>query len=453
MKRAAIFATLSVGTIVLAAWMFTRLFSSPAEQRAIVLSAAIAIGVQLAAFALGTFLMPANAIAGWGVGMLLRLVTLVFFGLVVVRGAELPANASLISLATFLFLTTLVEPFFLPAMHTGKTSVKSGALALLVLMLATASPVAAQHDAKAHADSAVSGSAELINQSIPGATHETAAPPGGADIIMPHITDAKHFELPCFNTHLACEIHLPTWNVHVGGLTIDLAPTKHVLMMLLAATLASVILIYSARAQGRHQKEGKPPKGLANAMEALVLYMRNEIILPNVGHHGDRYVPFLLTLFFFILFMNLLGLVPYGSTATGNLSVTATLAIISFVMIEVAGMRALGKGYINTIVYWPHDMSLPMKMGLTLILTPVELIGKFTKPFALAIRLFANMTAGHVIVLALIGLIFTFPMVFLAPLAMALGIMLLELMVSFIQAFIFTLLVSVFIGLIRESAH
>ena len=453
MKRAVIFAALTVGITVLFAWFFSLMFTSPEEQRAIMLSAAVAIAVQLVGFGLGSFVAPANPIAGWGIGMMLRFVTLVFFGLVAVRVMSLPPAASLISLATFLFLTTLVEPFFLPSMHTGKTSVKTGTVALVAFLLAIASPVSAQHDAKTQHDSLVSGSAELINQSIPGATHEGAEPEGGGDIIMPHITDAKHFEIPWPNSHLAKEVHLPTWNVHVGPLTIDLAPTKHVLMMLLAAFIACFILISAARAQGRHQAEGKPPKGIANAMEALVLYMRNEIILPNVGHHGERYVPFLLTMFFFILFMNLLGLVPYGSTATGNLSVTATLAIISFVMIEVAGMRALGKGYINTIVYWPHDMSLPMKMGLTLILTPVELIGKFTKPFALAIRLFANMTAGHVIVLALIGLIFTFPMVFVAPLAMALGIMLLELMVSFIQAFIFTLLVSVFIGLIRESAH
>ena len=453
MKRAAIFASLTVGITVLFAWFFSLMFTAPEDHRAILLTATVAIAVQLVGFGFGSFFAPTNAIAAWGIGMMLRFVTLVFFGLVVVRAMGLPAGASLISLATFLFLTTLVEPFFLPSMTPGKTTVKSGAIALVALFFSLASPLSAQHDAKGHADSAVSGSAELINQSIPGATGDHAAPPGGADIIMPHITDAKHFEIPWPNSHLAKEVHLPTWEVDLGPVTIDLAPTKHVLMMLLAALLCCVILISAARAQGRNQVEGKPPKGIANAMEALVLYMRNDIILPNVGHHGERYVPFLLTMFFFILFMNLLGLVPYGSTATGNLSVTATLAIISFVMIEIAGMRALGKGYINTIIYWPHDMSLPMKMGLTLILTPVELIGKFTKPFALAIRLFANMTAGHVIVLALIGLIFTFPMVFVAPLAMALGIMLLELMVSFIQAFIFTLLVSVFIGLIRESAH
>jgi F-type H+-transporting ATPase subunit a len=177
--------------------------------------------------------------------------------------------------------------------------------------------------------------------------------------------------------------------------------------------------------------------------------------MPNVGHHGEKYVPFLLSLFFFILFANVLGLIPYGATPTGNISVTAMLAIMSFVMVEIAGMRELGAGYLKTIVYWPHDMPVPMKMGLTVILTPVEIIGKFTKPFALAIRLFANMTAGHVIVLAFIGMIFTFGSWVIAPLPflMAVAIMLLEVLVAFIQAFIFTLLTSVFIGQIRAGAH
>ena len=132
---------------------------------------------------------------------------------------------------------------------------------------------------------------------------------------------------------------------------------------------------------------------------------------------------------------------------------TATLAIAPFVI--EAGIKAQGKGYINTIVYWPHDMSLGMKLFISPILTPIEIIGKFTKPFALAIRLFANMVSGHVVLLALISLIFTFSSWLLVPLpiAMAIGISLLELFVAFLQAFIFTLLSRVFIGLIREGAH
>jgi F-type H+-transporting ATPase subunit a len=118
-------------------------------------------------------------------------------------------------------------------------------------------------------------------------------------------------------------------------------------------------------------------------------------------------------------------------------------------------MRTLGWGYIKTIVYWPSDQPFIMKAVLTPLMTPIEIFGKFTKPFALAVRLFANMTAGHIVVLALIGLIFTFGKYYIAPLplAMAFGIMVLEVFIAFLQAYVFALLASVFIGLIREGAH
>jgi F-type H+-transporting ATPase subunit a len=215
------------------------------------------------------------------------------------------------------------------------------------------------------------------------------------------------------------------------------------------------VLVTAARAHARQTREAGTPRGFAAAVESVVLYMRNEVILPNVGPHGEAFVPFCLTLFFFILTGNLLGLMPWGATATGNISVTAMLAITSFLVIEIAGMRALGWGYINTVVYWPHDMPLAMKAPLTLIMTPIELIGKFTKPFALAIRLFANMTGGHIVLLALIGLIFTFNSWVIAPipLLMTIAIMFLELGVAMLQAFVFTLLVSVFIGQVRVAHH
>jgi F-type H+-transporting ATPase subunit a len=251
------------------------------------------------------------------------------------------------------------------------------------------------------------------------------------------------------------EVELPHWQpINVGGLEIDLSPTKHVVMLLLAATLCVVVLVGAAAAHRRHTHAVGRPKGFAAGIEAMVLYIRNEVVLPNVGHHGDAYVPFVLTLFFFILFANLLGLIPYGSTATGNISVTATLALITFIVVEVAGMRAQGAGYLNTIFYWNKDLPLYMRIPLFLILSPVELLGKFTKPFALAIRLFANMTAGHIVVLAFIGLIFFFGnLASGAPFLMAVAIMVLELFVAFLQAFIFSLLASVFIGQIREGAH
>jgi F-type H+-transporting ATPase subunit a len=303
---------------------------------------------------------------------------------------------------------------------------------------------------------------------IPAASHaQDAAAPKKApaaekaaqpDFITPHISDGHAIDLPSFSMkdNFTKEVELPRFApVHIGPLTLDLSITKHVVMILIAALLCLVTLMTAAASQARSAATGKPPKGFANAIEAMVLYIRNEVILPNVGHHGEAFVPFLLTIFFFILFCNLLGLFPYGATATSNISVTATLAIVSFLVIEIAGMRALGWGYINTIVYWPHDMPIAIKAPITLIMTPVELIGKFTKPLALAIRLFANMIAGHVVVLALISIIFTFGswLIMPAPVLATTGIMMLEIFVAFLQAFVFCLLVSVFIGQIREGAH
>jgi F-type H+-transporting ATPase subunit a len=332
---------------------------------------------------------------------------------------------------------------------------------VVALLLSAASIQAQEHAApqRPDVDSLVSAKvAQEIQGHAPDEAHAGESEASRKiDIITPHISDSHHMECPAsWKIWEARECHLPRWEpIHIGGLTLDLSPSKHVVMLWVAAILTFATLFFAGRGGRRYQEAGRAPKGFPNAIEAVSLYMRNEVIMPNVGHHGARYVPFILTLFYFILFANLLGLVPYGSTATGNISVTATLAILSFLMVEWAGIRTLGRGYINTIVYWPHDMPLGMKLPMTLIMTPVEIIGKFTKPFALAIRLFANMTAGHVVVLALVGLIFTFGSWWVAggPFVMALAIMMLEIFVAFLQAFIFAVLTSVFIGQIREGAH
>ncbi len=273
---------------------------------------------------------------------------------------------------------------------------------------------------------------------------------------MPHITDSKHLEFPWIHGwgNWAGHVTLPTWNVTLAGKTFDMGPTKHIMYLLFAATVAAILLVGTARAHARHTHEVGRPRGFAAGIEGVILYLRNEVYMPAIGHGGERYVPFCLTLFFFIAIANLFGLVPYGSAATGNIAVTATLAIITLVVVEVAGMKALGKGYLGTIVYWPHDMPIYMKLPFTLVMTPVEIMGKFTKPFALTIRLFANMIAGHVVILALIGLIFMFgALVSIVAVPMALFIMLLELLVAFIQAFIFSVLAAVFIGQIRAAHH
>jgi F-type H+-transporting ATPase subunit a len=289
-----------------------------------------------------------------------------------------------------------------------------------------------------------------------GATHETTKAGGPVDIITPHITDSHHLEIPWPNAHLAKEIELPRFApVHIGSMTVDLSPTKHVVFMLLSALVVTLVLVGSANASKKQHATSGRSRGFTGGIEAMALYLRNEVVLPNVGHHGNAFVPFALTLFFFILVMNLFGMLPWGSTATGNVSVTATLAIITAIVVELAGIRANGLGYLSTIFYWNKDLPIVMRVVMFFVMSPVEMVGKISKPFALTIRLFANMTAGHIVLLALIGLIFSFQSWALAgvPVLMATAISMLELFVSFLQAFIFTLLACVFIGQIREAHH
>jgi F-type H+-transporting ATPase subunit a len=281
---------------------------------------------------------------------------------------------------------------------------------------------------------------------------------GGFDItsmILHHLADSKELELPFGRV-----IHLPQFEpIHLGFLTLDFSLTKHVVFMMLAALLVALVLIVAARGARREHEAGagRGPKGAANVVEAFILYLRDEVALKNLGHGGEKYVPYVITAFFFILFCNLLGLLPWGASPTGNISVTAAMAVMTFLLVEFAGMRELGfKGYARTIFYAPEGMSLAMKIPMLVIMTPVEFLGKLTKPFALAIRLYANMTAGHAVVLALTGLLVMAGManrllIAPAPVIMAVAIMILEIFVAFLQAYIFAMLSAVFIGLIRHS--
>lgn len=325
---------------------------------------------------------------------------------------------------------------------------KTGSFAtLLAAVVLAAAPLRAQD----HAATPAAVTAEPVQHDAPAAEHGA----GPVDIITPHITNSDHMELPYWKFPFWVEVALPHWKpITVGGVEIDLSPTKHVVMLLFGSALLFTLMVLAAGSLRRARAAGVAPKGAPNAIEAMILYIRDEVILPNVGHHGEGFVPYLLTAFFFILTLNLLGLVPYGSTATGNISVTATLAIMTFLTVEIAGIRANGLGYLRTIFYWNNDVPVAMRPLLFLIMSPVEMIGKITKPVALAIRLFANMTAGHIVVLAFMGLIFSFGSIISgAPFIMAVLVMVLELFVAFLQAFIFTLLSSVFIGQIREAHH
>ena len=272
---------------------------------------------------------------------------------------------------------------------------------------------------------------------------------------MAHLGNSHTIELPSWNVPYYKEIELPRLApIRVDGLTIDLSPTRHAVFLALAAVLVGLVFLYTSRVVARAEAAGRPPRGFAAAMEAMVLYIRQEVILPNVGPHGEGYVNYLLTVFFFILTCNLLGLLPWSATPTSNIAVTGAMAALSLVVIEISGMQALGlKGYLGTIFFLPHGLPTALKPIMLIIMTPIEIIGKLAKPFALAVRLFANMTAGHVVVLALIGLTFFFQsyLVGVAASLMATGIMLLELFVAFLQAFVFTLLTSVFIGLMRAE--
>jgi F-type H+-transporting ATPase subunit a len=214
-----------------------------------------------------------------------------------------------------------------------------------------------------------------------------------------------------------------------------------------------------ARSIDRRRREGKAPKGFGNAVEAMVLYVRNEIAITNIGHDGAKFAPLILTLFFFILYANLLGLLPWGSSATGNLAVTGALAILVFLTVEIGGMLKLGpKGYMRTL--FPQLPGLGGAGGavMSVAMFPIEVLGKLVKPFALAVRLFGNMTAGHFVILSLFGIIFLFGQLYvwnvgigIVTATLVTGIMMLELIVALLQAYVFALLSAVFIGLMQHE--
>ncbi len=269
-----------------------------------------------------------------------------------------------------------------------------------------------------------------------GAT-TTKASESGNDWILHHILDGQELELPFIGS-----IHLP----HIELFGIDFSITRHVVFMWVAFIIL-VAIFYAVR---KSYEKSKVPSGLTNVMEIMILFVKDEIVKPTIGKGYEKFLPFLLTVFFFILTSNFLGLIPYSATVTSNISITASLAIISFLVMQIGGILNNGfLGYFKGLV--PHGVPI----WLIPLMFVVELLGLFTKPFALAIRLFANMTGGHLVILSLIGLIFILKTVIIIPLSIsfALFIYLLEILVALIQAYIFTILSSLFIGMAVHQEH
>lgn len=258
------------------------------------------------------------------------------------------------------------------------------------------------------------------------------------DTILHHVQDSNSIDIWPLG-------HITLPEIYLFGINFSI--TKHLIMM----WVASALLIFIFHRVFRNARDPhKAPTGVANLLEALIVFLRDEVIMPNMGKEGKHYLPFFLTVFFFILSCNLLGMIPYGATATGNVTVTAALALIALVMIQLGGIREHGlKHHLHNLV----PAGIPV--WLLPIMIPVEILGQFTKPFALCIRLYANMTAGHIVILSFISMIFIFQSVLIAPVSIlfALFISLVELFVCFLQAYIFTMLTALFMGMSVHPQH
>ena len=276
------------------------------------------------------------------------------------------------------------------------------------------------------------------------------------ELLMHHTADAYALDFsPLFKWEYGK--FLP--DIHIGALTLNLTPSKHAIFMMLAALLVFLTMWIAGRKLERQRAGEKAPKGFANAVESLVLWVRNDVAIANIGHDGRQFAPYIMALFFFLLYCNLLGLVPWGASPTGNIAVTGAMAVLSLLLIEVSGMVKLGfRGYMKTIFPPAPGMSGAGAVAISVAMAPIEIIGKLVKPFALCVRLFGNMTAGHFVILALFGMIFLFGHLQFANVAigvgsaaLVLGVMLLEIIVGFVQAYVFTLITAVLVGVILHE--
>ncbi|MEM1257724.1 MAG: F0F1 ATP synthase subunit A [Bacteroidota bacterium] len=228
---------------------------------------------------------------------------------------------------------------------------------------------------------------------------------------------------------------------------LDISITRNVFMMWVSVLVLLLIFVSAARVYKK--SENNIPTGIAGFVEPLIVFVRDEIARPMIGEHKyKRYMPYLLTIFFFIWINNIFGLIPIlnGANLSGNIAFTCTLAVFTFIITTVSGNKNYWKH-----IFWMPGVPVPMKI----FLMPIELIGIFTKPISLMIRLFANITAGHIIILALMSLIFIFETVAVAPISVlfSLFITVIEIVVTAIQAYIFTILSALYFGMATEEEH
>jgi len=280
---------------------------------------------------------------------------------------------------------------------------------------------------------------------------------GNLNVFMSSKFHHGHNEYKGFNLELEGENKGKIVHVESGELPLDLSITKNVTAMLISMILISILFISIGKAYSK--RKGKAPKGMQSLLEPLILFIRDDVAKPSIGEKKyEKYLPFLLTLFFFIFFNNLLGLVPFfpgGANLTGNIAVTGVMAVFTFIITTVSGNKN----------YWIHIFNtpgVPWWLKVPVPLMPVfELMGVFTKPFVLMVRLFANITAGHIIVLGFMSLIFIFGNmspgigygVSVVSVGFAVFMGLLELLVAFIQAYVFTLLSALYFGMATEEHH
>lgn len=231
----------------------------------------------------------------------------------------------------------------------------------------------------------------------------------------------------------------------------DLSLTRNVVQMIIALGLLVWVMLFIANKYKKGEGVKNAPKGIQNLLEPIITFIRDDIAKPNLGYKYEKYLPYIQTIFFFILINNLVGLIPGTANVTGNIAFTMLLSLISFLVILFSSNKH----------YWKHIFWPSVPHGVKPILIPVEILGIFTKPFALMIRLFANMVAGHIIILCLISLIFIFGSLntivgyAVSPISIGFVIFIyfIEILVAFLQAYIFAMLTAVFIGQAFEGEH